>query len=303
MALSNLIPKVLRSSSNHREMAYPYTISEPINGAPLSTHSIYLSISERRAIDKQVGTMARSLASLTSPTGKFGTVSRVLPDPYGRNAGSQAALPAPPVGSEKWSEAFNLLLEGILRDGEDVSVLLPYDTIRAHYQRLSWRLDAVTLPRLVILDVGSEPNVMVERGIEGSPSTLSQRVKVTGLRSWSFGIFGDPLIADAFDKPSEGFLEGWNEGGESVIEDEDNTEIRLLLYRCYRAVVSVVTEHYRPQMDSSRKELDGRRTLTSVLAELDKVDVVVSDALKRARSLSGEAEAIEGSKRIKLEEE
>lgn len=294
--LKCLIPKLLKHSSNNREMAYPYSIFETTTGAPLSTLSIYLSLPERRMVEKQVGAMARGLASLTSPSGMFGTVSRVLPDPF-----TPASPTAPPTtGSKTWAEAFNVLLEGILRDGEDMAVLLPYEVVRSHYQRLSWRLDAVTLPRLVVLDAGSETNVMIERKSEDGESVASgDGVKVTGLRSWSQGVFGDPLISNTFDEPSEGFLEGWRESGEDVIEDGENAEVRLLLYRCYRAVVSIVTEYYRPQGDSSRRELEGRRKLTSALAELEKIDVVVNDALKRSRSLSSEAES---SKRQKVEE-
>jgi hypothetical protein len=292
--LLGLVPKLLKHSSNNREMAYPYSIFEPTPGAPLSTLAIYLSLPERRLIDKQVGSMARSLASLTSPSGTFGMVSRVLPDPF-----SAASSTAPQqLGSKTWSEGFNTLLEGILRDGEDMTVLLPYDVIRGHYQRLSWRLDAVSLPRLAILDLGSETNVMVERESEGGSSVVgAESVSLTGLRTWSQGVFGDPLIAYCFDDPSEGFLEGWREEG-CVIEDQDNAETRVLLYRCYKAVVGIVTEYYRPQSDSSRRELEGRRKLTTALAELEKVDTVVTDALKRSRSLSSE---VESSKRQKVE--
>jgi hypothetical protein len=74
----------------------------------------------------------------------------------------------------------------------------------------------------------------------------------------------------------------------------------LLLYRCYRAIVNIVTEYYRPQPDSSRRELEGRRKLTNVLAELEKVDMEQSDFVKRPRSASGSGG--EGaSKRQKLE--
>ncbi|TVY93155.1 hypothetical protein LAWI1_G000745 [Lachnellula willkommii] len=301
VSLPEIVPKLLKHSSNNREMAYPYSIFEPTAGAPLSTLSVYLSLPERRLVDRQVGSMARSLASLTSPNGTFGTVTQVMANPF------SIALPsAPPVaGSQTWSEAFNTLLEGILRDGEDMSVLLPYETVREHCQRLSWHLDAINLPRLVILDAGNETNVMVDRGLDGNASSSStgSQVKVTGLRSWSQGVFGDPLIGEAFDNPNEGFLEGWRAGGgnEDVIEDEANAEVRLLLYRCYRAVVSIVTEHYRPQADSSRRELDGRRKLTSALSELEKIDVAVSDALKRSRSLSADASNEESSKRQKLD--
>ena len=293
--LKCLIPKLIKHSSNNREMAYPYSIFEQTDGAPLSKLSIYLSLPERRVVDKQLGSMARALASLTSPSGTFGTVSRVLTDPF-----TPSSPTAPPTtGSKTWAEAFNVMLEGILRDGEDMAVLLPYEVVRSHYQRLSWRLDAVTLPRLVILDGGSETNLMITRSPSDTSSIATgSGVAVTGLRNWSQGVFGDPLISNTFEEPSEGFLEGWRESGEDVIEDGENAEVRVLLYRCYRAVVSIVTEYYRPQGDSSRRELEGRRKLTSALAELEKIDVVVNDALKRSRSLSSEADC---SKRQKVE--
>jgi hypothetical protein len=293
--LKALVPHLLKHSSNNRELAYPYSIYEPVAGAALSTLSIYLSIPERRIIDKKIGSMTRAMASLTSPSGTFGTVSRVFPDPF------VPASPTMPIteGSKTWSEGFNSLLEGILRDGEDMAVLLPYEVIRAHYKRLSWRLDAVTIPRLVVLDIGSEANVMVERGLEGTSAVATDDIRLTGLRSWGQGVFGDPMIADVFEEPTEGFREGWREGGEDIIEDPENADVRLLLYRCYRAVVAIVTEYYRPHSDSSRKELEGRRKLTSILADLEKIDIEVGDALKRVRSISSDGER---SKRQKVEE-
>ena len=295
--LQGLIPKLLKHSSNNKEMAYPYSIYEPVVGTTLSTVSTHLSIPERRAIDKQVGFAARALASLTSPSGTFGTVSQVIQDPFSARSSTSPGAQA----SNTWSEGFNTLLEAILRDGEDMAVLLPYEVIRAHFRRLSWHLNVITLPRLMILDMGSETNVLVERGSDGGISTSPTGViKLTGLRTWAQGVFGDPLLADSFDDPSEGFMEGWRDGGEQVIEHEDNAVVRLLLYRCYRAVVTIVTEYYRPKGDSSRRELAGRRKLTSVLAELERVDIEVGEALKRARDFPEEAA---NSKRQKVEGE
>ncbi|TGO68614.1 hypothetical protein BOTNAR_0022g00220 [Botryotinia narcissicola] len=295
--LEDVIPKMLKHSSNNREMALPYTIFEPTAGKTLSALSVYLSLSGRHLIDKQVGSLTRSLASLTSPNGTFGTAARVLPDPF------KQSPPSAPLGSgsSTWSEAFNTLLESILRDGEDMAVLLPYDVVRSHYQRLSWRMDAVKLPRLVLLDLG-ERNVMIENGIKGSSHIPTESLKVTGLRNWSQGVFGDPLLSNVFENPSEGFMEGWKAGDEDdLIEDTGNAEVRLLLYRCYRAVLGIVTEYYRPQNDSSRRELENRRNLTAALSELEKVDVAVNDMLKRARSLSSSvAPEAESSKRQKI---
>ena len=326
LPISSLIPNLIKHCSNTREMGYPYSIFSPQPGVPLSTLSIYLSISERHLIDKSVGRMARKLASLTSPNGTFGTVTQVLPDAFAAvSVPSTSATTPPEEGARAWSEAFNALLEGALRDGEDQAVLLPYETVRAHYARLAYRLDAVTLPRLVILDIGSETNILLSRtapeagAISQTDRPPMASVNFTGLRSWAQGIFGDPLIADAFDAPSEGFLEGWKEecnadgDGDGIIEDEKGAQVRMLLYRCFRAVVGIVTEYYRPQGDSSRRELEARRGLTAALTVLEKVDVVVGEALKRVRTLSsgdgGEGQAgdgggavEDGAKRVKIEE-
>jgi len=292
--LIGLVPKLIKHSANTREMAYPYSIFECTVGEPLSTVSIYLSIPERKEVDRQVGSMVRALASMTSPSGTFGTVDLVLPQQLTAGVGTAA----PSRGAKTWSEGFNLLLEGALRDGEDIAVIIPYETIRNQYKRLSYRLDAVLQPRLLVLDAGSETNVLVQRPLESSPASASMsETKLTGLRSWSQGVFGDPLLSSCFEDPSEAFLEGWREGGDDVVEDQENAEVRMMFYRVFRAVVGVVTEYYRPQGDSSRKELDARRKLTSALAELEK-----AESMKRSRSPSL-VEGEEGKvKRIKIEE-
>lgn len=296
--LSALVPKLLKHSPNNREMAYPYSIFEPTAGVPLSTVALYLSIPERRFVDKQIGLVARALASFASPSGGFGTVSRVLPDPFTKPA--PTSTDPEMKGSTLWSEAFHGLLEGVLRDGEDKAVLLPYEVIRAHYKRLSYQLDSVLVPRLLVLDIGNDRNVMVERGLdeEDSMKASAEGVRLAGLRSWGQGVFGDPLLADCFDAPSESCLEGWREEGEDLIEDEESLQVRMLLYRCFRAVVIIVTEYYRPQSDSSRRELEGRRKLTSALAEIEKLGTTVGNTLKRTRNSGDE---VESSKKQKTE--
>lgn len=283
--LSQLVPIMVKHSSNPREMGYPYTLFEPGEGEPLSELSIYLSRPEQRLIDKQIGTLVRDLALITSPSGNFGTVSRVCNDPSAPAATESSRNPR---GSTDWNGAFMSLVEGILRDGEDMSVLLPYEVIRRNFDRLSWRLSAITIPRLFVIDAGEPSNVLIQRDPEGASPSSIDGPRVKGLRDWSQGIFGDPLLSSCFEDSSEGFLEGWRlDGTEDIIEDEEGRATRLLLYRCYRAIVNIVTEYYRPQADSSRRELEGRRKLTNVLAELEKVDVEQLDFVKRARSPSG----------------
>ncbi|CZS92583.1 hypothetical protein WAI453_006676 [Rhynchosporium graminicola] len=298
VALLELVPKLLKHVSSTRETPYPYSVFEYIDGVPISSLSYPLGPSGRRSVDNQIGSLARELASRTSPSGTFGMANRVLPDPSSK---VQASTAPKLQGSETWSEAFRTLLEAVLRDGEDMSVLLPYEAIRAHYRRLSWRLDAVTSPRLAVINISQDTNVMVERtNLKDGLDTPMEEVTLTGLRNWSQGVFGDPLISGCFDSPSQDFLEGWVEGGEEVIEDEENKGSRMLLYQCYRAVVAIVTEYYRPQSDSSKRELDGRRKLTSALKVLNGLFNDEDEALKRVRSMS--VDLVSAAKRQKLDD-
>jgi hypothetical protein len=299
--LERLVPRLVKHSSNTREMGHPYTLFEPSIGEPLSDLLIYLSLSEQRLIDKQVGLLVRELALITSPSGTFGRVSRVCSDPF---AIAHATSSSAPRESTTWTCAFMSLVEGILRDGEDMSVLLPYEVIRNHLHRLAWCLNAVTISRLLLIDAGDPANLLVERDSEEEGSSATPVPRLTGFRDWSQGFFGDPLLSICLDNPSEGFLEGWrHDNNEDIIEDVEGGAVRLLLYRCYRAIAIIVTEYYRPRPDSSRRELEGRRGLTNVLAELSKVDIKENESPKRARSQSESgAESDESAKRQRLQE-
>lgn len=296
--LSSLIPKMLKHSSNTKEMGYPYTIFEQVSGSALSSQSIYLTVSERRHVDTQIGKLVRDLALITSPTGTFGPVIKVCGDPFAQGASSGAGA----GGTETWSLAFDALVESILRDGEDMSVLLPYETIRRQFSRLSWRLKAVTIPRLTLPDAGDDAVVLVERRLEEGPLSPEDAVRVTGLRHWCKGIFGDPLMSSCFENPSEGFSAGWQgDADEDLIEDRDGANTRILLYRCYRAIVDIVIEYYRPRNESSRFEMDARKRLTGVLTELETVDLEGSQTPKRNRTESMAAADMTIAKKFKGE--
>ncbi|OBT49186.1 hypothetical protein VE00_00014 [Pseudogymnoascus sp. WSF 3629] len=296
--LSSLLPKMLKHSSNTKEMGYPYTIFEQVSGLSLSSQSIYLTVPERRHVDKQIGKLVRDLALITSPTGTFGPVIKVCGGPSTQGAYSGAGA----GGAETWSLAFDALAESILRDGEDMSVLLPYEIIRRQFSRLSWRLKAVTIPRLTLPDVGDDAVVLVERRLEEGPLSPEDSVRVTGLRHWSRGVFGDPLMSSCFENPSEGFSTGWKgEADEDLIEDPEGANTRMMLYRCYRAIIDIVIEYYRPRNESSRFEMDARKRLTGVLTELETVDMEGNQTPKRNRTESMAAADMTMVKKLKME--
>ncbi|KFZ18909.1 hypothetical protein V501_00947 [Pseudogymnoascus sp. VKM F-4519 (FW-2642)] len=295
--LSSLIPKMLKHSSNTKEMGYPYTIFEQVSGSSLSSQSIYLTVSERRHVDNQIGKLVRDLALITSPTGTFGPVLKVCGDPSAQGASPGAGA----GGAETWSLAFDALAESILRDGEDMSVLLPYEIIRRQFSRLSWRLKAVTIPRLTLPDAGDDAVVLVERRLEEGLSP-EDSVRVTGLRHWSRSVFGDPLMSSCFENPSEGFSAGWKgEADEDLIEDPEGANTRMMLYRCYRAIIDIVIEYYRPRNESSRYEMDARKRLTGVLTELETVDMEGNQTPKRNRTESMAAADMTMVKKLKME--
>jgi hypothetical protein len=313
MWTSTIIPDIIKHSSSAREMGYQYTVFTLISGVPLSSKSLYLSIPERRHVERQIGRMVKDMANLLSPNGTFGPVMKVCGDPSTvlphSATGTSTALPSS-RGSSSWPLAFMSLVEGVLRDGEDMAVLLPYDVIRSHFLRLEWRLGSVTVPRLVVIDAGDEQNILVERIQDeagSSPESTSpaqqpkNKITVTGLRDWSQGIFGDPLLCSKFEDPSDDFMDGWKtEDGTCLIEDLEGAKARVLLYKVYRAIIMIVAAYYRPAADSSRRELEGRRKLTGALAELDKIDIP-SSSIDSKRSRSGSDSTGDGiSKRQKL---
>jgi hypothetical protein len=65
------------------------------------------------------------------------------------------------------------MLEGVLRDGEDMAVVMSYPTIRRHFRRLGYLLDDVTTGRLVIVEGVARGNVLVE-GVDGQQEDVEE---------------------------------------------------------------------------------------------------------------------------------
>ncbi|KAK3496587.1 hypothetical protein B0T13DRAFT_399898 [Neurospora crassa] len=140
-------------------------------------------------------------------------------------------------GARNWSTAFQSLLEGVLRDGEDMAVTMAYSQIRRHFRRFEHLLNEVKTPRLVVIDVADDTNTLVT--VESTTSTngysnyttapqpassasdnyigTERRLTLTGLQDWSNCVFGDPLLATIFsDGVSESFMEGFETGPAST---------------------------------------------------------------------------------------
>ncbi|KAL7620020.1 hypothetical protein AAE478_010569 [Parahypoxylon ruwenzoriense] len=244
------LPILISHFPSKTELGHPFNIFEPTRGVPISGLTTPLTRAEKGITDFQQGRLARQLSKLTSPNGLFGPASAVLSrqptsiGPHGTQPASRGHR-----GTRTWRKAFHSLLEGVLRDAEDMAVTISYEPIRAHFNRIGHVLDGVTTSRLVILDANDETNVLVSRSTksiegneaksqqalglepkrseknaatgehqeseqysEGSSNTQQPTIAVTGLRDWSNCIFGDPLIAEVFSRDlTPEFLRGFSQ--------------------------------------------------------------------------------------------
>lgn len=166
-------PKVQRGSL--------HLISGPFAGTILSDVVHSLSSGAMARIDLSLGEYVRKLSTIRGPA--FGTIH---PGKHTNN-------------SQTWGRTFAGMLESVIRDGEDALISLPYHSIRDLTRRHVASLDKITEPRLVILDVAGDKNVVVDL----------ESCEVTGLIDYSSAIWGDPFASDGFYRPSSSFVEGF----------------------------------------------------------------------------------------------
>ncbi|KAL2194569.1 hypothetical protein P885DRAFT_42857 [Corynascus similis CBS 632.67] len=177
-----LLPILLRhGQKNHLPDSSSFAVYEPTRGTSLSLlpTATQPTPAAQQDINRQLGTLFRSLATLTAPTGRFGPVAAVVAggttntqerSHHHHRLGEGAAKLlkglmegglAATGGAGTWSVAFHSMLEGALRDGEDMAVVIPYPTIRRHFRRLGYLLDDVTTGRLVVVEGAERGNVLV----------------------------------------------------------------------------------------------------------------------------------------------
>jgi aminoglycoside phosphotransferase (APT) family kinase protein len=191
------VPQILKHDSQGGTLGSPYLMMSYLPGRRLSELLPTLTTTDRRNIDRTLGACVGALTALSAT--QFGMTHRVFAK----------------KGCETWKEAFLALLEAVLRDGEDMLVTIPYDSIRYYIGKSSHFLDEATQPRLVALNVCDPQNVLVHE----------QTKQVTGLIGFSNVIWGDPLMSGGIANGSDAFFQGL---GESP-EETDGIKARLLM--------------------------------------------------------------------------
>ncbi|KAH0556490.1 hypothetical protein GP486_005609 [Trichoglossum hirsutum] len=256
------VPRVLKYDADSTELGAPYILMEYVPGMPLKELHPCLDASDKYYVDRQLGRLFYYINAIPQLLPSFGPLVKVT---------SGAGFPT-------WGEAFLSLVEAVLRDAEDLVVLLPYEQIRKEMGRLSPVLNDVRDPKLVIMNKGYS-NILLDLRTK----------KVTAILDYGRALLGDPMLSDIFATASPAFFEGFG----SYLSGIGRERTRQLLcvldsflpyspilvnmpanhlpdtdrYACYRATVAVVTTYYRPDR-ASTPELEARRQLLEALSLL-----------------------------------
>ncbi|KAI1656119.1 hypothetical protein F4813DRAFT_145830 [Daldinia decipiens] len=158
------LPVLVTHVPSSTELGSPFNIFEPARGVTIRELPTPLTPSERNRIDFQKGQLVQQLSSFVSPDGLFGPATAVIsPQPPSTDLHAAQLANLGLRNSRTWKQTFHSLLEGVLRDAEDMAVTISYEPIRSYFNRLGHLLDGVTTARLVILDAADDLNILVSR--------------------------------------------------------------------------------------------------------------------------------------------
>lgn len=191
------IPQLYNYDPSGRPWGSPYLIRQYMNGRSLSEMENEISPVQRDGIDRHLGFLLSTIGQNAAPG--FGTLQQV----------------ARGAGTSSWRDAFCALFEGILRDAEDTFVHLPYSEIRDGLSRLAPALEDVTLPRLVVVDFGRPSHILLDE----------ESKQLSGIVDFSSALWGDVLMAEIFETPSQAILQG---AGIPLLRTREE-QIRLVL--------------------------------------------------------------------------
>ena len=175
------IPQIFHYNSQRSIPEPAFLVRHYIPGLTLQDMEAQLTVRERENVDRHLGFLANTIGQHVAPS--FGPLEQVT-------RGS---------GKRSWRDAFIALFETTLRDAEDMFVHLPYTEIRHHLHRLAPALEAITLPRLVVVDFGQPSQVLLD--------PMSKRL--SGITDFGHALWGDIFMAEVFDNPSSSLLEGF----------------------------------------------------------------------------------------------
>lgn len=171
-------PKLLEYQSSVSAVGDSYIISGPYSGSIMSFITRSWSESDRISVDYSLGVYFKRLASRTNVS--FGSFRQ--------------------PSSSSWAKCFATMLDAILKTAAEEGVGVNFDKVRDVVVKHAASLDQIVEGRLVLLEVKSGRNLVVDEHSKD----------VTSLIDYSTAIWGDPYLSDAFQRPVRGFLDGFD---------------------------------------------------------------------------------------------
>jgi aminoglycoside phosphotransferase (APT) family kinase protein len=215
------VPKVYYYDNTGSEIENDYFIMEKIAGTPYNKIKNSITEEERKAIERDLG-----------------LYNRIINDIKGRKFGQYSQ---PEKASDKWFDAFMMLVYDVLQDGKEYNVKLPmeYHDIEKLILSYSYAFNYVGEPSLIHWDL-HDGNVIV-----------SDDRHIVGIIDCDRAMWGDPLIEVYFGKffNHEYFSLGY---GIDPIFDA-NMKIRRAIYDIYLDFIMVVESYYRGYDDNHKK--------------------------------------------------
>ncbi|PYE47494.1 aminoglycoside phosphotransferase family protein [Paenibacillus barcinonensis] len=205
------VPKVLVYDDSLTKAPAPYFIMEFMSGVPYNQIKAQLTQEEQDGVEQQLGVYNRRINEIKGE--QFG---------YFSGKDRQRAT---------WREAFLMLMEDMLADGEaaEVEIGMNYDALRRLIEGKSDALDEVTESVLISWDLW-DGNVLVQDN------------QITGIIDFERSLWGDPLMEHYFShfNYTPGFVKGY---GRALTTE--NEQKRRSLYDLYFDLALRIECNYR----------------------------------------------------------
>lgn len=255
------IPQLIHYAPEDRSLGAGFLLRQYVKGPSLLENEHRLSPQAHKDIEQDLGFLVDVIGQNVSTA--FGPLTNV----------------AAGTGSPSWRRAFISLFEEVIRDAEDMFIHLPYSQLRQELSRFASTLDEITVPRLTVVNFGRPSDILLDSDFK----------RLSGILDLSTAIWGDVLMAEVFEVPSEALLTGFG----STPSSEQPQSVRFLLYvalfppytrhcvmklilnsrySCYRHVYRITELYYRNITDDMT-EMNARCKLTEALQLLSTIEV------------------------------
>ena len=216
-------PKIITFQQCSGRSCKPFLITDFAEGNSYAGLHSSLTGAEQASIEQQVETFVNALKGHCSS--RFGPVFDV----------------ARGQGYELWAEAFNMMFETLLMDGEDMLIGLPYTRLREQLRRCKPSLQQVNEATLVL------PSLLDSKNIILDPDNLT--------------------VSAVLDL---GWMAVW--GDADLMGSHSGVEPKSLLYACFQSTLVILQHHYRPLDRHTGSELDAWKRLNESLMALMAMD-------------------------------